>query len=179
MSIEDPQVDSDASSDGAPDLENVKDGADMKQNRAEKKCRKAVQKLGLKAVPGIIRVTVKKHKNILFVISKPEVLKAGNSETYVIFGEAKIEDVAASAQRQQMMMQAAKKQQEAAAAKASEAAPAKIEEVAEEAAPADKGNVEEKDIELVIQQVNCSRAKAIEALKKNNNDIVEAIMSLS
>ena len=46
-----------------------------KQNRAEKKNRKAMQKLGMKPVPGIIRVTVKKSKNILFVISKPDVFK--------------------------------------------------------------------------------------------------------
>lgn len=37
-----------------------------KQNRAEKKSRKAVTKLGMKAVPGVSRVTVKKSKNILF-----------------------------------------------------------------------------------------------------------------
>ncbi len=35
-----------------------------KQNRAEKKSRKAMLKLGMKAVPGINRVTVKKAKNV-------------------------------------------------------------------------------------------------------------------
>ena len=33
-----------------------------KQNRAEKKARKAIQKLGMKGVGGVIRVTVKKSK---------------------------------------------------------------------------------------------------------------------
>ena len=33
-----------------------------KQNRAEKKSRKAMQKLGMKSITGIIRVTVKKSK---------------------------------------------------------------------------------------------------------------------
>merc|ERR1719222_632367 len=69
-----------------------------KQNRSEKKSRKAVAKLGMKPVPGIVRVTVKKSKNILFVISKPDVHKAANSDTYIIFGEAKIEDLSAQAQ---------------------------------------------------------------------------------
>merc|ERR1712087_986925 len=69
-----------------------------KQNRAEKKSRKAVAKLGMKPVPGIVRVTVKKSKNILFVISKPDVHKSPNSDTYIIFGEAKIEDLSAQAQ---------------------------------------------------------------------------------
>lgn len=70
----------------------------LKQNRAEKKSRKAVQKLGMKPVPGIMRVTVKKSKNILFVISKPDVHKAQSSDTYIVFGEAKVEDLSAQAQ---------------------------------------------------------------------------------
>ena len=35
-----------------------------KQSRSEKKSRKAMQKLGMKPVPGIIRCTVKKSKNV-------------------------------------------------------------------------------------------------------------------
>merc|ERR1712080_196324 len=69
-----------------------------KANRSEKKSRKAVQKLGMKPVPNIIRVTVKRSKNILFVISKPDVHKSPASDTYVVFGEAKIEDLSAQAQ---------------------------------------------------------------------------------
>eukprot|EP00501_MAST-03F_sp_TOSAG23-6_P001496 GSMAST32.ASY1.ANO1.1555.1 assembled CDS len=49
-------------------------------------------------VNGITRVTVKKSKNILFVIKKPDVFKSPASDTYVIFGEAKIEDLSAQAQ---------------------------------------------------------------------------------
>lgn len=41
----------------------------------------------------------------------------------------------------------------------------------------DDTQIEEKDIDLVTSQVNVSREKAIEALKKHK-DIVEAIMSL-
>merc|ERR1712086_561940 len=74
------------------------DGAAGKQNRMEKKSRKAVQKLGMKPVPGIVRVTIKKSKNILFVISTPDVHKSPNSDTYIVFGEAKIEDLSAQAQ---------------------------------------------------------------------------------
>lgn len=43
----------------------------------------------------------------------------------------------------------------------------------------DAGDIEEKDIELVMSQVNCSRAKAIGALKASDKDVVEAIMTLS
>ena len=35
-----------------------------KQSRTEKKARKAMAKLGMKAVPGVMRVTIKKSKNV-------------------------------------------------------------------------------------------------------------------
>ena len=63
--------------------------------RSEKKARKAISKLGLKLVPGVARVTIKKSKNILFVIQKPDVYKSQGAETYIVFGEAKIEDLSA------------------------------------------------------------------------------------
>merc|ERR1719327_1484361 len=71
-----------------------------KLNKQEKKARKTIQKLGMKLQKGFTRVTIKKSKNILFVISKPDVYKAPNSDTYIIFGEAKIEDLSAQAQTQ-------------------------------------------------------------------------------
>lgn len=39
-------------------------GLRSKQSRSEKKARKAMQKLGMKAVPGVSRVTIKKSKNV-------------------------------------------------------------------------------------------------------------------
>merc|ERR1712185_482938 len=99
--IDDDDDDDDDSDDDMPELENAEgetDPAKAKQSRSEKKSRKAMQKLGMKPVPGIMRVTVKKSKNILFVISKPDVFKSPASDTYIIFGEAKIEDLSAQAQ---------------------------------------------------------------------------------
>ncbi len=43
----------------------------------------------------------------------------------------------------------------------------------------DAGNLEEKDIELVMSQASVTRAKAVTALKKTNGDIVNAIMELT
>lgn len=40
----------------------------------------------------------------------------------------------------------------------------------------DETGVEEKDVDLVMSQANVSRAKAVKALKNNQNDIVNAIM---
>merc|ERR1712118_51202 len=70
-----------------------------KQNRSEKKSRKAISKLGMTPVPGILRVTVKKSKAVCFVISNPDVYKSPANESYVVFGEAKIEDLGAQAQQ--------------------------------------------------------------------------------
>ncbi|KAJ8685899.1 hypothetical protein QAD02_021692 [Eretmocerus hayati] len=51
---------------------------------------------------------------------------------------------------------------------------APIQEESEE--EVDDSGVEEKDIELVMNQASVSRGKAIKALKNNQNDIVNAIM---
>lgn len=148
-----------------------------KQNRNEKKARKAVQKLGMKPVPSIVRVTVKKSKNILFVISKPDVHKSPSSNTYVIFGEAKIEDLSAQAQQQ-----AAERfsQPEASAAAAAASVPA-VNSGADIDGDelVDETGVEPKDIELIMSQATCSRSAAVQALKKNDMDIVNAIMELT
>ena len=42
-------------------------GGKSKQSRGEKKSRKAMQKLGMKPVTGVTRVTIKKSKNVCFV----------------------------------------------------------------------------------------------------------------
>ena len=55
-------------------------------------------KLGLKQVPGVNRVTIRKSKNILFVIQNPDTYKNPASDTYIVFGEAKIEDLSQQAQ---------------------------------------------------------------------------------
>merc|ERR1712149_7518 len=77
-------------------------GGKGKQSKSEKKSRKAMAKLGMKPVPGIIRVTVKKSKNILFVIKEPDVFKTSSDNpkspaTYIVFGKAEIEDLSAQA----------------------------------------------------------------------------------
>jgi nascent polypeptide-associated complex subunit alpha len=41
-------------------------GGRSKQSRSEKKSRKAMLKLGMKTIPGVSRVTVKKSKNVSF-----------------------------------------------------------------------------------------------------------------
>ncbi|XP_058964984.2 nascent polypeptide-associated complex subunit alpha [Pocillopora verrucosa] len=147
-----------------------------KQSRGEKKARKSLSKIGLKTVSGVTRVTIRKSKNILFVINKPDVYKSPASDTYIVFGEAKIEDLS-----QQAQVQAAEKfkaPQPAPAIPEAKAAAIEQEEESEDEEINDS-NVEEKDVELVMQQANVSKSKAIKALKNNENDIVNAIMELT
>lgn len=58
----------------------------------------SVEFLFLMQIVGVNRVTIRKSKNILFVITKPDVYKNPASDTYIIFGEAKIEDLSQQAQ---------------------------------------------------------------------------------
>lgn len=123
------------------------------------------------------RVTIRKSKNILFVINNPDVYKNPMVDTYIVFGEAKIEDLS-----QQATVAAAEK------FIASEAAPTQpdlahlpaaqtVAPIAEEEEESvDETGVDEKDIEIVMSQAVVSRPRAVRALKKNQNDIVNAIM---
>jgi len=200
------ETDSEESEDDVPELTDIQEnkeqtggsgvanalfdesGSKAKQSRSEKKARKVMSKLGLKQVTGVNRVAIRKSKNILFVINKPDVYKSPASDTYIVFGEAKIEDLSQKAQ-----MAAAEKFKapeagsvglsgagmEAAAAGINPPTNAPIAEESEDEQEIDETGVESKDIELVMSQANVSRGKAVRALKNNNNDIVNAIMELT
>src|ERR1700733_13422780 len=87
---------------------------DKIQSRSERKARKALLTLGLKRVPNITRVTLRRPKNVrfiiitvcvatsgpdandylfwfsiqvLFVLASPDVYKSSNSDCYIVFGE--------------------------------------------------------------------------------------------
>ncbi|EHB13052.1 Nascent polypeptide-associated complex subunit alpha [Heterocephalus glaber] len=127
-------------------------------------------------VTGVTRVTIQKSKNILFVITKQDVYKSPASDTYIVLGEAKIEDLS-----QQAQLAAAEKfkvQGEAVSnIQENTQAPTVQEESEEE--EVDETGLEVKDIESVMSQANVSRAKVVQALKNNSNDIVNAIMELT
>ncbi|KAI8393683.1 NAC domain-containing protein [Radiomyces spectabilis] len=152
--------------------------ADTPQSRGEKKARKTILNNGLKPVAGITRVTFTRGRGVVFAITRPDVYKSVNSDTYIVFGEMEMENMQARAQQaaaQQLAAEAAAKAEEAEAAAPSADAAAEEEDDEE----VDATGVEEKDIELVVSQANVSRNKAIKALKNNNNDIVNAIMELT
>ncbi|KAI4302474.1 hypothetical protein MLD38_038214 [Melastoma candidum] len=143
-----------------------------RQSRSEKKSRKAMLKLGMKPMTGVSRVTVKKSKNILFVISKPDVFKSPTSDTYVVFGEAKIEDLSSQLQNRAAEQFKAPDLSHIISKPESSTAAQDDEEV-------DETGIEPKDIELVMTQAGVSRSKAVKALKAADGDIVTAIMDLT
>ncbi|KAF9216296.1 hypothetical protein CPC16_000083 [Podila verticillata] len=139
------------------------------QSKNEIKARKALSKLGLIKVKGVTRVTVRRSGQPLLAISQPDVYMSKNSDTHIVFGEGQNEDLAAL----QSQLQATKDVLE----DAGEAVPAAADEEDDE--EVDEEGVEANDIDLVVAQANVSRAKAVKALKNNNNDIVNAIMELT
>ncbi|KAM8770425.1 NAC-alpha domain-containing protein 1 [Rhynchonycteris naso] len=154
--------------------------AKAKQSRSEKKARKAMSKLGLRQIQGVTRITIQKSKNILFVIAKPDVFKSPASDTYVVFGEAKIEDLS-----QQVHRAAAEKfkvpTEPSPLVPESTPGPRVRPECEEDEGEeeVDEAGLELRDIELVMAQANVSRAKAVRALRDNQSDIVNAIMELT
>ncbi|KAK2844517.1 hypothetical protein Q5P01_011176 [Channa striata] len=149
-----------------------------KQSRSEKKARKAMSKLGLKPVHGVTRITIRKSKSILFVISRPDVFKSPASDIYIVFGEAKIEDLSQQAHK----AAAEKFKVPVTSSPLAPPVPPSLtikEQSEEEEEEVDEGGLEQRDIELVMAQANVSRAKAVRALKHNKNDIVNAIMELT
>ncbi|ETN37717.1 nascent polypeptide-associated complex subunit alpha [Cyphellophora europaea CBS 101466] len=157
-------------------------------SRNEKKARKAIGKLGLKHVPGITRVTLRRPKGILFVISNPDVYRSPTSNTWIIFGEAKIEDLNSQHQAAAAQQLAAAEQanqdhsghdHSAEEGKGKAVEDKKPEEDDDDDEEVDDSGLEAKDIELVMTQANVSRKKAVKALNENGNDIVNSIMALS
>ncbi|ODV63566.1 Egd2p, partial [Ascoidea rubescens DSM 1968] len=167
-------------------------------SKNEKKARKLISKLNLKKVEGIQRVTFKRKGNSIFAIDKPDVYRSA-AGTYVVFGEAKAENLA---QRYQQAAAAQAKLHEQSAAPASttdetdlplaskdadsitadlqsaslkdKPAPVKKDE-----GPVDETGLDANDIDIVVEQTNVSRAQAVKALRENDGDMVNAIMSLS
>jgi len=158
------------------------------QSRSERKARKALLSLGLKKVPDITRVTLRRPKNVLFVLASPDVYKSPNSDCYIVFGEAKIEDMNSQAQLSAAQQLASggtgttTLEQSGAAGGGGD--DADDEDIPELEAPEDEGPIDEtgvdpKDIDLVMAQVNCSRAKAVKVLKESGGDLINAIMAAS
>ncbi len=145
--------------------------------KGEKKVRKALAKLGMTKIDGVNRVTLRQKDNYILIVKDPEVYTSQQTEnTYIIFGELTIDDpdrklakeeierMKADGDRVKPEVQTEKKET--------------IEVVDENETLSEEG-LDPAQIETVMTEANCSRQKAIKALRANNNDLVMAIMNLN
>jgi NACalpha-BTF3-like transcription factor len=113
-------------------------------------------------------------------LASPEVYKSPNSDCYIVFGEAKIED-----SNSQAGLSAAQQFSSGGSnvipnlADAGASAEEDDDDLPDLEAPDDDANADETgidptDIERVMQQVNCSRAKAVRVLKESGGDLINA-----
>ena len=160
--------------------------ARKKQSRSEKKARKSLLKLGLKPIPEVVRVTIKQPKGLLFVFSKPDVFKSPTSETYVIFGEPKVEDLGSQAVAKAAEQFKANPELSAVVKGGEDdelpdlvedTTKAEGKEEAEE--EVSEEGVDPADVKLVMAQTQASKAKAIKALKNHKGDLLAAILEVT
>lgn len=153
----------------------------------EKKAREMISKLGLKALPGISRVTFRKKDNQIIAIDQPDVYRTAGGN-FVVFGEAKVDNFTQRLAAAQQQAQAGgvapadfadKSPEDIQADMQAAAAGEGSVEKEEEEEEIDAGDVPADDIDLVVEQANVSKNEAIKALKAHNGDIVNAIMALS
>lgn len=174
-------------------VEEIPQGAEINIiSKNEKKARELIKKLNLKQIKGVSRVTFKQRGNLIYAIDQPDVYKSA-AGTYVVFGEAKVDDMnqrLAEAQAAQAQAQGqAQAEEEEVADKSPESITAdlekaslnqnKVEEVVDEEGEVDESGLDASDIGIIVEQTQVSRAKAVAALRKHKGDMVNAIMDLS
>ena len=152
-----------------------------KLNRGEKKTRKALTKLGMKAFAGITRVAIKRRDGMIFTINEPEVLISGDSgNQFVCFGELKYDDPNQRLQAAEAQRMAAAQSAQAAAASSAGAAPKKNEKkAASNEKPESEEGLTPNHINMVMEHTSCTRNEAIKALREANDDMINAVMKLS
>ena len=158
-----------------------------KLNRGEKKCRKALTKLGMKQFPGITRVTIKKRDGFIFMINNPEVLISGdNGNQFVCFGELKYDDpnqrmAQAEAHKMAHAHGHAHSHEDAAAqvAAGAGAAAAQKPAAASDEAAEDEAGITPNHINMVMEHTSCTRNEAIRALRESGDDMINAVMKIS
>lgn len=175
-------------------IEEIPQGADINIiSKDEKKARELIKKLNLKQIKGISRVTFKQRGNLIYAIDQPDVYKSA-AGTYVVFGEAKVDDLnqrLAEAQAAEAHAHdhdhdheddsVPDKSPESITADLEKASlnQNKVEEVVDEDGEVDETGLDASDINIIIEQTQVSRAKAVAALRKHKGDMVNAIMDLS
>jgi nascent polypeptide-associated complex subunit alpha len=155
-------------------------GADDKQNKGERKVRKAITKLGMVQIPGVNRVTVRQKDAYIFVVKDPEVFKgADGGNTFIIFGELTFEEPDKNISKENLtkLQQTAGEEvkKEATAQKEEQ----KVEVVEDTNEVVSEVGIDPEHITMLTDQFkDVPRNKILKVLKKNNNDIVQSILDL-
>ena len=174
-----------------------------RNNKGERKNRKLIQKLGLKPMTDFEKIVIRGARGLSFQIVNPEVYAVPGSKNYIIIGDAKLEDRNTTSQAAALANATSQLEQKLAAMKTQDDVNKLSSSVSPHATSsynehtdhtavtcssnnkdechedADESGVDPANIDLVVSQTGCSRSKAINALKVNNHDVVEAILYLS
>jgi nascent polypeptide-associated complex subunit alpha len=157
-----------------------------KQTRHEQKLKKEIIKAGMKSIPHVVRITLLGASGTLFEIKEGAEIYKGVGDTYIVFGTVTAQELSAQAQAKaaEWFKESKGKNEMPSSYFGKSKASAEVEIVRNqddeaEEADDDTSKMNPADIELVMQQANVTHAQAISALRRNNNDIVDAIMELT
>ncbi|EAA18379.1 NAC domain, putative [Plasmodium yoelii yoelii] len=64
-----------------------------KMSKGERRARKMLVKLGLKAIPNTHKVIIKKSQKMIFAVSNVDIYQIEGTDSYVIFGDAKTDEI--------------------------------------------------------------------------------------
>lgn len=115
----------------------------------------------------------------LYTLAEPVIYKLPNTTSYLVFGEIKR---SMSLDQMKRWLEEQMKEKEAQKDKNVIDGEAEHEEVHDHPCAhheEDGAGLSEDDINLIMSQVNISREEAIDALRKANNDVVNALVELS
>ncbi|CAB1096486.1 unnamed protein product [Ectocarpus sp. CCAP 1310/34] len=150
-------------------------------NRAERKSRQAVEKLGLRAVKGVFRMTIRTTNGVVFVVKGPDVFRHPRQESYVVFGSAETDgsgsEVRASRPPQSFVPPAiavgAPPKVAGAVVPASRPDPLAVE------SDSISAGLDPADVLTLVSQVGCDSKAAIVALRQADGDVINAVMDLT
>ena len=139
-----------------------------------------MEKMGLKPVSGINRVTIKKGKAFVISIDDPDVWKSpGNESSYIVFGKPNLDGMQGGQSEMSQFSnpinpegQETKPENVATSNEAPKTEEPATEDLSEE-------GLTPENIKMVMEYAKVSKAEAIRALRETNDDSVNAIMKLT
>lgn len=153
---------------------------DEKQNKGERKVRKAISKLGMVQIPNVNRVTVRQKDAYIFVVKDPEVFKsADNGNTFIIFGELTFEEPDKNLSKENLTKLQQSVGEEVKKEAAAQQEEKKVEIIEDPNEVVSEEGIDPESIAMLTEQFkDVPRNKILKVLKKNNNDVVTSILDL-